>query len=476
MMFPILFLIMAIAGVSGIASALYGNYNTAKRIAIGSGIIILALAIAVLASAFYVKGFVGSVESVAYISQFGISFSLTATVAGIVLLLLTAIVSLAASITISRKFEDERNIYPLIMLFEFSAIGLFLSSNLFLFYIFWDVGVIASYFLISSFGSGNRSHAANTFLIYSIFASAVLLLGIMLIYFYTPVNSFSISYIASHSSLIPSSIQSLLFLLFFVAFMVKMPIFPFHSWMQNAYTEAPTQGSMLISGVLSKFGAYGMLVLFSMFSFSSHFAKYAFVLGTISAFYAAFVIMRQKDLKSITAYSSMLESGIILVGISSLSAIGTAGALYLMLAHGLVMALMFAVIGGIEVSYGTRNIEALKGIIRESMGSAYSFLIGVFASTGLPLTAGFIADVLIFIGAISTYGLYGAIPLFSILLLGLYMYYVVNKSFFAGKEYSNSIAKLPKGIMVSSYMAMAAIFIFGLFPFIITKLLGFTII
>ncbi|MCL5102121.1 MAG: NADH-quinone oxidoreductase subunit M [Candidatus Marsarchaeota archaeon] len=475
-MLPLFFIMLAVVGLAGAATAVYGNYVFSKRIAIIASGITLVLAIYLLFSAIYTNGFIGTAESLPYISQFGIYLSFVATVPGVVLTLLAAIVSLVASITVSRKFEDSKNIYVLILLFEFSAIGLFLSANLFLFYVFWDVGVIASYFMINSFGSGERRHAANTFLIYSIFASALLLLAIMLIYFYTPVHSFDISYIASHSSSIPVAVQGTIFVLFFIAFMVKMPIFPFHSWISNAYAEAPAQGSMLISGVLSKFGAYGMLILFSMFAFSSEFAKYAFVLGTISAFYAAFVLMRQADLKRMTAYSSMLESGIILVGISSLNAFGTSGALYLMLAHGLVMALMFSVIGGIEISYGTRSINVLKGIVKQSAGTAYSFVIGTFASTGLPLTAGFIADVLVFIGAISEFGLYGAIPIFSIMLLGFYMYYAINKSFLSTKVSSNSIARMPKQVAVSYSIAMIALFAFGIFPFFITSLFGVGII
>jgi proton-translocating NADH-quinone oxidoreductase chain M len=470
--FLIFFIMLAILGIAGVASALSRSYSRSKGIAITSAGIILLLALYSIFLALSTKGFLGSTESIAYISQFGIYLSFSATQFSIILVLLASIVSFAATVAVSSKFENNKNIYPLIILFEFSAMGLFLSANLFIFYIFWDIGVLASYFLISSFGKGENKHAANTFLIYSIFASAVLLFGIMLIYFYTPVHSFDISYIASHSYMIPLALRGTIFILLFIAFMVKMPIFPFHSWIADAYSDAPTQGSMLISGVLSKFGAYGMLLLFSMMAFSYGFAKYAFVLGAVSAFYAAFVVMRYKDLKKIIAYSSMLESGIILVGISSLNAFGTAGAVYLMLAHGLVMALMFAVIGGIEISYGSRNIAVLKGIVKDSVGSAYSFLVGTFASTGVPLTAGFIADVLIFIGAIDTYGLYGAIPIFSIMLLGFYMYYAINKSFLSTKESSDSIAKLPRQMAFTYAIALSAIFAFGIFPFVVTSLFG----
>ncbi len=470
-MFPIIFAMLAILGASAIALSISKSYAAIKRASIAAGIAILALASYAAYLAIYSKGFIGSVESINYISQLGISLSFSITVASVLLVLLSSIVCLAALFAVRSKFENSKNLYPLILLFEFASIGLFSSSNLFLFYIFWDVGVVASYFTISSFGSQGRKQAANTFLIYSIFASALLLFGIMTIYFYTPVHSFDISYITSHSSLIPQTIQALVFSMLFIAFMVKMPIFPFHSWISNAYSEAPTQGSMVIAGVLSKYGAYGMLLIFSMFSMSYEFAKFAFVIGTISAFYAAFVAMRQTDLKRIAAYTSMVESGIILVGISSLNAFGTSGALYLMLAHGLTIALMFGIIGGIEIAFGSVNINVLRGIVKDSMSSAYSFLVGVFASTGIPLTAGFIADVLLFIGAIKSFGLYGVLPLFSIMLVGFYLYYVVNKSFLSTKEHSDSIAKVPKPLWASYAILAASIFMFGIFPSIMTGIL-----
>ncbi|MCL4372324.1 hypothetical protein M1373_03335 [Candidatus Marsarchaeota archaeon] len=282
-MLPLIFLILIVAAFGVLAAYAPRNYATAKRLAIIFSGIVLVLSIVLVYYGLEVHGFLNSIESVSYISQFGIDLAFTAAPVQIILILLAAIVSLCATIVKSSKFENSKNLYPLIMLFELSAIGLFASGNLFIFYIFWDVGVIAAYFMISSFGQGQAKHAANAYLVYSIFASALLLFSIMMIYFYTPVHSFSISYITAHSYMIPQGIQAMIFALFFIAFMVKMPIFPFHSWISNAYASAPTQGSMVIAGVLSKFGAYGMLLLFSMLSVSSDFSKYAFAIGGISA-------------------------------------------------------------------------------------------------------------------------------------------------------------------------------------------------
>ncbi|MCL4372323.1 hypothetical protein M1373_03330 [Candidatus Marsarchaeota archaeon] len=180
--------------------------------------------------------------------------------------------------------------------------------------------------------------------------------------------------------------------------------------------------------------------------------------------------MRQADLKKIAAYTSMVEAGIILIGIASLNSFGTDGAIYLMLAHGLVIALTFAIIGGIEIAFGERNISVLKGVVKDAMGSAYSFLIAVFASTGIPLTAGFIADVLVFIGAIKSFGIYGIIPLFSIMVVGFYLYWVVNRSFLSTKETSQSISKVPFEATAAYVLLAASIFLFGVFPSILMGL------
>jgi NAD(P)H-quinone oxidoreductase subunit 4 len=356
--------------------------------------------------------------------------------------------------------------------FGFAALGLFSASNLIMFFIFWDVGVIAMFFMISYMGAANRRSAALKFLVYSLGASAALLLGIILIYFGTPVHSFNIAYIIAHGGLIPMKMQELIFALLFIAFMIKMPIFPLHSWMADAYTESSTQGSMLISGVLSKFGAYGMLLLFLMLPLGAKYGVYVLALAAISAFYAVLVAINQSDMKRLISYISMLDMSIILVGIASATVIGRDGSLYGMLAHGLGIALLFLVAGSIEGMFGSRSLKFIRGVVEGSAATAYSFMLGIFSMTGVPLTVGFVADLLIFLGAFGAFGLYGLLPLGAILIAGGLFYLVVSKSLVNSREKTDA-SYLPTAEQKIGYaILLLFIFIFGMFPFILIKIVS----
>ena len=410
-------------------------------------------------------------QTYAYMPQFGVHVSFTATPISLVLILMSAIVLFAAAIASDRS-KMSGGSTALTLLFGLAAIGLFASSNLILFFIFWDVGVIATFFMISYLGAANRRLAALKFLVYSLGASAALLLGIILVYFGTPVHSFDIAYIIAHGNLIPIGMQELIFALLFVAFMIKMPIFPLHSWMADAYTESSTHGSMLISGVLSKFGAYGMLLLFLMLPLASKYGTYALALAAISAFYAVFVAINQSDIKRLISYISMLDMSIILVGIASATVIGRDGSIYGMLAHGLGISLLFLAAGSIEVMFGSRSIKFIRGVVESSAATAYSFMLGIFSITGVPLTVGFIADLLIFIGAFGAFGLYGFVPLGAILIAGGLLYLVVSRSL-VNNIGTMEAPYLPNMEQKAGYIVLLFfIFIFGMLPFILLKIIG----
>ena len=221
--------------------------------------------------------------------------------------------------------------------------------------------------------------------------------------------------------------------------MINMPIFPMHFWLPDAHTEAPTQGSMLLSGVLTKFGCFGMLLLFSMLPVAHDYAPYVAILAIISTLYSVFALMKQTDIKRVIAYSTIVEMGIILLGISSLTQIGTYGSLYAMLAHGLGVALMFLVAGSIQYIFGERDIRILRGTALSARFVSYAFLVGAIAMLGFPLTSGFIADIMLFTGSISAFGLLGAAPLLALILLGAYLYFIINKSIFSTKEHSEAV-------------------------------------
>lgn len=413
------------------------------------------------------------VEPLVYISAFDINFGFVISQITLILLILTSIVSFAAILGGNFREKKRKAANSLILIFELAAIGLFTSANLFLFFIFWDIGVIAAFFMISYLGTGNRKNSAKNYLIYSLFASAMLLFGILLIYFYTPVHSFNISTIISHANSIPKSVQEIIFSVMLIAFMIKMPIFPLHSWMSDAYSDASTQGSIILAGLLSKFGAYGMFLLFMMMPISREYIWYILALAIISAFYAAFNAIRCRDMKRMAAYTSMIESALIFVGIAAGNSLGKIGAIFAILAYGLAISLMFLSIGSLDYIFGSRDLGILKGVVKNATSSAYSFLMGVFTATGVPLTVGFIADLLIFLGAYKSFGFIGLIPIISIIMMGGYLYYAVNKSILSTGKTSD-IKKFGHKYWNTGFVVLVfAIFIFGIFPSI---LLGLNVI
>lgn len=465
---PIMFLIIL---VSLLVEALLDEKYSRKIAAVASAVIMIIVFYTLFS--FYTLHLTTITESLTYINSLDINFSFIISQVTLILLVLTSIVSFAAIVGGNFGNMKRKAANSLILVFELAAIGLFTSANLFLFFIFWDIGVIAAFFMISYLGTGNRKNSAKNYLIYSLFASAMLLFGILLIYFYTPIHSFNISTIISQGNSIPQPVQEIIFLVMLIAFMIKMPIFPLHSWMSDAYSDASTQGSIILAGLLSKFGAYGMFLLFMMMPISHEYMWYILALAIISAFYAAFNAIRNTDMKRMAAYTSMIESALIFVGIAAGNSLGKIGAIFAVLAYGLAISLMFLSIGSLDHIFGSRDLRVLKGVVKNATASAYSFLIGVFTATGVPLTVGFVADLLIFLGSYKSFGFIGLIPLISIIIMGGYLYYAVNKSILSMNETSD-VKRFGYSYWNSGFLVLiSAIFVFGIFPSI---LLGLNVI
>ncbi len=402
--------------------------------------------------------------------QFGVYLSFNYGAIPMMLALLTAIVVLAAELSMDAFRHGGRGAHLLLMLFEAASIGLFTANNLLLFFLFWDMGIISMFFVISSFGSPMGRAAAMKFLVYSLASSAMLLLAILAIYSYSVPHTLEISYVGIAATSIPHSIQLLIFALMLAAFMIKMPIFPLHSWMRGAYSEAPTYGSMLIAGILSKYGAYGMLILFALLPIAHEFAIPVMLMATLSVFYSAFAMIRQNDIKGMLAYASMAEMGVLLIGIASMTVLGTYGAAYGMLAHGLSVSLLFLAAAFMEQMFGSRMISSMRGVVEGSAVTAYVFLLGIFASVGLPLTAGFVADLLIFTGAYGSFGLYGLTSLLGIALVAGYFYFVVSQAVISPKAAAVNAIRIPvPRQMLGCALLVFFIFLFGMLPSILLR-------
>ncbi len=294
----------------------------------------------------------------------------------------------------------------------------------------------------------------------------------MLLYFYSAPHTFSISSLESGVLTIPQNIQILIFVLLLVGFMVKVPIFPLHSWLPDAHTEAPATGSMILAGVLLKFGGYGLILTFTILSnVASTYAVYLAVIFAFSSIYGAMVALRKNNLKRMVAYTSIADMGIISFALIAMNSLGTIGGTYAMVSHGFAISLLFMLAGMFDKEYGTLQISGIKGVSRWSSVAAYFFVFGVFAVIGIPLTAGFIADIILFLGATATFGIFGIVPALSIIIVGGYLFWVIERSIFSepnGKDTLNSY--MNKTVVLSSLVLAVATIIFGIVPFLFFNL------
>jgi len=408
--------------------------------------------------------------SVPYINYLNINLSLQVTHLNLMLLLMTSIIFLAVSLVGKHFIKDEHKQYNVIFaIAEGSCLAIFLAANLFLFYIFWELAEIMMFFIIFIYGGFGRKSAATKFIVYSLASSLLLLIAIIMIYTSVTPHTFDILTIIKDvgtAHQITQATQLTIMALLLLSFMIKMPVFPFHSWLPDAHTEAPTTGSMILAGVLLKFGGYGLLLMFLMIPISLDYTKYMAVVFGFSAIYAAFAAMRQGNLKRAIAYTSITDMGIVAVGVAAYGILGSNGALYAMLSHGIVISLLFLIAGTVGELYGTLEIAKIKGIIRNFPVITYFFIFGAVALVGIPLTAGFIGDLLIFLASTQVFGVIGVLPLVGIIVMGALMFWLIERMFLSKKE-THQFHHIDKLVIVSCILLSVSSIVLGIFPSIL---------
>lgn len=468
-MIPILLLLIIVPILGSAASLFIGNRHSNF---LGAAVALVELIIGLVALHYFLSGALLA-ESYFYIPILNIDFGLGMNGVSLILMLLTVIVFAAAAMAnIYFMKENAKGYNSLFLLVEATALGLFLSANLFFFYVFWDISIVALFFILFRFGGYDRRYAAFKFIIYSLISSSLLLIAILTIYVYTPGHSFDIAYVAAAASSIPRNVQIAILVLLMLSFMIKVPVFPFHSWIPDAYAEAPPSGSMLLSGILSKFGAYGILLMFALLPVAREFSMYIAALFIFSVLYASFVALAQKELKRMFAYLSMVEMGIIVFGIATANSLGSGGALFGMLSHAMIISLLFALAFLIEKVFGTTTIANLKGIANNSRVIAYAFLFGVLAAVGLPLTTGFITEFLIFLGGVKSFGLIGILPLVGVFINGAYLFWVFERSFVSTGSAMRALGGIGRSAYASLAVLISFVILFGIFPHLLLSAIG----
>lgn len=333
-----------------------------------------------------------------WISAGGLKMSFIFVVDGLSILMvfLTAMLEVLV-IAFSYKESDRPNyFYALLLAIEVGLMGVYLAADYFLFYIMWEVSLIPMYFLISWYGGPRRHYSAIKFFIYTHVASLVMLIGIFLMVFQAAavngVADFSFEAVKTALNASPDALfQSLVFILLFFGFAVKMPAVPFHTWLPDAHVEAPTAGSVLLAGVMLKMGSYGIIrVCLEALPEGAKYWQYVMIgMGILAMIYGAYACIAQRDLKKMVAYSSISHMGLVMVAMGTLSTIGIEFAIFQMFAHGLISAMLFLVCGTAGHNFGTREIPLMGGIAGKVPVYASFMMFAFMASLGLPGLIGF---------------------------------------------------------------------------------------
>jgi NADH-quinone oxidoreductase subunit M len=341
------------------------------------------------------------VEHVPWLAGGKIAYSLGLDGVSLWLVLLTTFLGPLVILSTWRAITERvREAMTFLLLLQTAMIGTFLARDMLLFYVFWEAMLIPMYFIIGVWGGQRRLYAAVKFFIFTMVGSVFMLVGILWLYF----QSGSMDLAAFLSLDVPRQAQLWLFGAFFLAFAIKVPLWPLHTWLPDAHVEAPTAGSVILAGVLLKMGTYGML-RFAMPLFPAAvtaFAPAISVLAVIGIIYGALVALVQPDVKKLVAYSSVSHLGFAVLGLFSLTPLGVAGSLYQMLAHGLSTGALFLLVGVIYERRHTREISEFGGLAHGMPRYATLFLITTLASIGLPGLAGFVAEFMILFGTFNS--------------------------------------------------------------------------
>jgi NADH-quinone oxidoreductase subunit M len=356
---------------------------------------------------------------------------------------LTPLAILASWTSITSHVKE---FFLFLLALETGMIGVFVSLDLFLFFIFWEAMLIPMYFLIGVWGHERRVYAAVKFILYTMAGSALMLVGI--IYLYTVTGSFDLEVIeglvAGGFAGLSGSAQTWLFLAFFLAFAIKVPMFPFHTWLPDAHVEAPTAGSVILAGVLLKMGTYGMLrFCLPLFPQASReFAPLIVVLAIVGILYGALVAMVQPDMKKLVAYSSVAHLGFVVLGIFTFTMAGIQGAIYQMCNHGVSTGALFILVGMLYDRRHTRQIKEFGGLATTLPIYSAFFMIVALSSLGLPMLNGFVGEFLIILGAFHVRVIYAVLAAVGVVLAAVYLLWMYQRVFF-GEVTNEKNRKLP---------------------------------
>jgi len=379
------------------------------------------------------------IERAPWIPSIGAEYFLGVDGLSTLLILLTTMMGAIAVLSSWTAITERvKEYYIFLLVLQTGMIGAFMSLDFLLFFLFWEVMLVPMYFLIGIWGSANRLYSAIKFFLYTLVGSVIMLLGILALYFYshsvTGVYSFDVTQF--HKLMLPYNLQWWIFLAFFLGFAVKVPMFPFHTWLPDAHTDAPTAGSVILAAVMLKMGTYGFLrfSLPILPDATRAYVPFIAVLSIIGIVYGALVALAQKDWKRLVAYSSVSHMAVVMLGMFALNPVGITGSIIQQLNHGISTGALFLIVGIVYERRHTREISEYGGLSKVMPVYAAIFLIMTMSSIGLPTLNGFIGELLILQGVFTYSKLWAAFAASGVVLGAAYMLNLYQRTMFGKVE------------------------------------------
>ena len=482
--FPCLTIIIFLPAIGAILVAFIPGLSDSliRRIAAIFTFIPLALSVymfAIFNRSLEMAGVIQFEESVSWIPTINANYHLGVDGLSLPMVVLMAFLGFLV-VLISWKIDLRvREYFAWLLLLETSIIGVFSALDLLLFFLFWEVEIIPMYFLISIWGSGRKEYSAIKYVIFTLFGSALMLAGILSLYFTTgSLNMLEIAQagLGSFTAVVP---LVAIFFLLFIGFAVKLPMFPLHTWLPDAHTDAPTAVSVVLAGALLKMGGYGMIRLcVTIFpQVARDYASILAALAIVSVLYGAAVTLRQTDLKRLIAYSSISHMGYVLLGIFALTQVSITGATLQMFSHGIITGLLFAIAGVVMHNTHERNLNKLGGLARQMPVIAVVFSLAGLGSLGLPTTSGFAAEFLVFLGSFSStlvagIKIYTILAVLGVVLTAGYILWMLQRTFYGEvlEQYSG-VADADNLEKVYMFALVAVMMLVGIYPAILTDVI-----
>jgi NADH-quinone oxidoreductase subunit M len=442
--------------------------QNAKSIALTAALLELVISLVVVVE-FNKAGGPQFEVNIPWITSLGLNFSVAIDGISLLLILLTTVlVPLIILSSFSKAYDKPSTFYGLILTMQMALVGVFVARDGLLFYLFWEVALIPIYFICLIWGGEDRGRITFKFFVYTLAGSLFMLVGLVYLYFQTPgAHTFDIQALYDAGRSLSSTEQSLIFWALFVAFAIKMPVFPFHTWQPDTYTVSPVQGTMLLSGIMLKMGIYGVIrwLIPVVPGGVAEWGLTAVIISVIGIIYASCIAIVQKDFKRLIAYSSIAHVGLISAGIFTLDAVGIQGAMIQMLSHGIIVFALFYIIEIIFDRTKTRTLSELGGIRNAAPILTTVFIITMLGSVALPFTSGFVGEFLLINSLFQYKPALGAIAGVTIILGAVYMLRTFQKSM-SGEANSRtaSFLDLTGQEKLVLYPVVLLIIIIGIYP------------